>query len=621
MCGIAGICNFSPGSKDSAKIRLMTSAMVHRGPDSDGFYEDDLVRLGHRRLSVIDLSAKSNQPFTDASGRYVIVFNGELYNYLEVRKELNEYPFQSSGDTEVLVAAFATWGPACINRFKGMFAFAIWDKIDEILYVFRDRMGVKPLYFFHDQHTFIFASEIRSILASGLVPKKLNKAALPDYFSFQSFGYPSSPIIGIEQLEAGTYLKISKGRIEKTIYWSLGDTKPDADFNDLGGTREQIRELFRNAVARRLISDVPVGAFLSGGIDSSMVVAMMAEVSTDRPSTFNISFSDKDFDESVYAEKVAKAFNTRHTNIELKPESFLVELENALDAMDSPSGDGINAFVVSKAVHNNGIKVALSGVGGDELFARYPFFKTYLQLQKAKPIFDHSAWIRKKIASLFFESRSGKNHRIGAMLAAKNLSICHLYPEFRRILSPSLVNQLTDLHWNGNSFLEKELLNRQDAFDKLPFLSQVSAADYLGYTQQTLLKDTDQMSMAVSLEVREPFFDHDLVEYMMHVPDRIKTLSNSNNALIKAVMPQLPDEIVQRKKQGFLFPWQLWMKQQLKTFCETHIDRLSQRDFIHGTNLKAYWKRFLDNDPSVRWSELWLFVVLEYWMEKNQIES
>ncbi len=424
MCGIAGICNFSSGSNDSAKIRQMTSAMVHRGPDSDGIYEDDLISLGHRRLSVIDLSAKSNQPFTDASGRYVIVFNGELYNYPDVRNELIDYPFQSSGDTEVLVAAFAKWGPACISRFKGMFAFAIWDKIDEILYVFRDRMGVKPLYFFHDQHTFIFASEIRSILASGSVPGKLNKSALPDYFSFQSFGYPSSPICGIEQLEAGTYLKISKGRIEKTIYWRLGDKKPDADFNDLEGTRQQIQVLFRNAVSRRLVSDVPVGAFLSGGIDSSMVVAMMAEVSADRPSTFNISFSDKDFDESVFAEKVAKEFNTRHTNIELQPESFLLELENALDAMDSPSGDGINAFVVSKAVHNTGIKVALSGVGGDELFARYPFFKTYLQLQKTKPLFDHSAWIRKKIASLFFESRSGKNHRIGALLAAKSLSIC-----------------------------------------------------------------------------------------------------------------------------------------------------------------------------------------------------
>ena len=184
MCGIAGICKFSSGSNDSAKIRQMTSAMVHRGPDSEGFYEDDLISLGHRRLSVIDLSAKSNQPFTDASGRYVIVFNGELYNYIDVRNELIDYPFQSSGDTEVLVAAFAKWGPACINRFKGMFAFAIWDKIDEILYVFRDRMGVKPLYFFHDQHTFIFASEIRSILASGSVPRKLKSLPCRIIFLF-----------------------------------------------------------------------------------------------------------------------------------------------------------------------------------------------------------------------------------------------------------------------------------------------------------------------------------------------------------------------------------------------------------------------------------------------------
>lgn len=621
MCGIAGILRLSEQSTDQGIIRLVTNAMSHRGPDADGFYHDAKICLGHRRLSIIDLSSSANQPFIDASDRYVIVFNGEMYNFQEVKSQLLEYPFKTSGDTEVLLAAFAKWGPACINRFKGMFAFAIWDKQDESLYVCRDRMSVKPLYYYQDQNVFVFASEVRAILASGLVPRKLDKNALSDYFSFQSFGYPASPIAGVKQLEAGSYIKICKGKTEKTVYWELGIANGQNDFNDIAAVKKHIRNLLSNAVERRLVSDVPVGAFLSGGIDSSTVVGLMAEVSQARPATFNISFSEKEYDESAYAQMVAKKFNTQHTILELKPETFLDELENALNAMDSPSADGPNTYVVSKAIRNAGITVALSGVGGDELFAGYPFFKQYLQLQKRKALFDHTGLLRKTAAGILNMTRSGKNHRIASLLSGDRMDISHIYPEFRRILSPILINQLTTLDWDGESFLHKQLMLHKDVFEKLPLLSQVSAAEYVGYTQQTLLKDTDQMSMAVSLEVREPFFDHDLVEYILQVPDNIKFPVYPKSLLVESVKPLLPDEIVHRKKQGFLFPWQLWMKQQLKTFCEIRIQNLCQRDFINGNNLKTYWKRFLENDPDVRWTELWLFVVLEYWMEKNQIES
>lgn len=621
MCGIAGIIQNSSFPLDTGIIRRMTNAMAHRGPDADGFYHEGNVSLGHRRLSIIDLSTSANQPFFDASGRYVIIFNGEMYNFREVKNQIPDYPFKTSGDTEVLLAAFAKWGPDCISRFKGMFAFAVWDKHEEALYVCRDRMGVKPLYYYHDQDVFVFASELRSILSSGLVPGKLNKDALADYFSFQSFGYPASPIKGVYQLEAGAYMKISKGKTEKTVYWSLGTARDQHDFRDVTEVKKQIRNLLCEAVERRLISDVPVGAFLSGGIDSSTVVGLMAEMSSARPATFNISFSEKEYDEAVYAQMVAKKFNTNHSTIGLKPEVFLDELENALDAMDSPSADGPNTYVVSKSIRNAGITVALSGVGGDELFAGYPFFKQYLQLQKRKALFDNTRLIRKAAARLLSRSRSGKNQRIASLLSANRMTIGNVYPEFRRILSPVLIDQLTRLDWKGNTLLQRELILHQEIFDKLPLLSQVSAAEYIGYTQQTLLKDTDQMSMAVSLEVREPFFDHDLVEYMLQVPDNIKFPLYPKSLLVESVKPLLPDEIVHRRKQGFLFPWPEWMKQQLKQFCETRIERLSQRDFINGPNLKTYWKRFLKNDPTVRWSELWLFVVLEYWMEKNNIES
>ena len=222
MCGIAGILLQHSGREKQGLTQKMCDAMSHRGPDADGFYHDDKVSLGHRRLSIIDLSTSANQPFFDASGRYVIVFNGEMYNFQEVKNQLPDYPFKTSGDTEVLLAAFAKWGPGSISKLKGMFAFAIWDKQEEAFYICRDRMGVKPLYYYQDNEVFVFASEIRAILASGLVPRKLNKDALADYFSFQSFGYPVSPIAGVQQLEAGSYLKIAKGKTEKIVYWSLG---------------------------------------------------------------------------------------------------------------------------------------------------------------------------------------------------------------------------------------------------------------------------------------------------------------------------------------------------------------------------------------------------------------
>ncbi|MFN7279456.1 MAG: asparagine synthase (glutamine-hydrolyzing), partial [bacterium] len=280
MCGIAGILKHDGPTPDVAIIRAMCDAMVHRGPDAGGYIAEQGIALGHRRLSIIDLSDAANQPFTDASGRYTLVFNGELYNYREVRAMLPDYPFRTGSDTEVLIAAFAAWGQACIDRFKGMFAFAVWDRVDLTLHICRDRLGVKPLYYVHQDGMLLFASEIRALLASGLIARRLDRSALADYLSFQSFGYPSSPISGIRQLEAGSWMRISASGMEIRRYWSV--TQPqavDLDMTDTSAVRKQIRSLLRTAVQQRLVSDVPVGAFLSGGIDSSVVVGLMAEVS------------------------------------------------------------------------------------------------------------------------------------------------------------------------------------------------------------------------------------------------------------------------------------------------------------------------------------------------------
>jgi asparagine synthase (glutamine-hydrolysing) len=453
-----------------------------------------------------------------------------------------------------------------------------------------------------------------------LVRKELYRSALPDYFSFQSFGYPLSPIKGITQIEAGSFLKIRNGSVAKGNYWEIGKQSSSIDLEGKADVQNEVRRLFRNSIQQRLISDVPIGAFLSGGIDSSAVVAMMAEVSSAKPSTFNISFSEKEFDEAPYAELVARKYNTDHHTIKLSKKIFLEALDQALSAVDSPSADGINTYVVSKAIREAGVTVALSGVGGDELFAGYPFFERYRRLYEYKGIFNSTRGLRKMMSSIIDKKDFPRRQRVASMLRADKVSIDRFYPEFRRILTTERISSIIRSDWDHITVLENELAFKKEILDALPALSQVSVADYLGYTQQTLLKDTDQMSMAVSLEVREPFFDHELIDFVLQVPDQIKRPVYPKSLLVESIKPMLPDEIVFRKKQGFLFPWKLWMKKEIYEFCNTRITRMSERDFINGAVLRNYWNRFQKGDPSVNWTELWLFVVLEYWMEKNGIQ-
>lgn len=621
MCGIAGILNFRNQTNDPALIRKMTTAMQHRGPDAECFFNDGPLDFGHLRLSIIDLSTAANQPFSDNSGRYTIVFNGEIYNYKEVKAMLPEYAWQTSGDTEAILAAYIKWGPDCLKYLRGMFALAIWDHREKELFLVRDRMGVKPLYFFKDEERILFASEVRGILATGLVPKKVSNAALIEYFSYQSVSYPYSPIEGIFQLEAGAWMKVSNGRIEKKVYWDMLIQRPDFDFNDRSATQRKIRDLMLQSVERRLVSDVPVGAFLSGGIDSSAVVGLMAEAGAARPNTFNISFEEKEYDESAYADIVAKKFNTIHTQILLKPTVFLDELQNGLNALDTPSGDGINTYIVSKAIRGKGMTVALSGAGGDELFAGYPFFEQYRNLRSKGLLWAMPAGLRRMMAGLVPGGQQGKRGRMAQLLSLPSSSIDQVYPILRQIISPRELRNLTGLE-NGHpvpTAVQTELTSRLADLSKLPLYSQVSASEYLGYTQHTLLKDTDQMSMAVSLEVREPFFDQDLVEFVLNVPDDIKKPVYPKSLLVESLKPLLPDEIVFRKKQGFLFPWNIWLKNDLRSFCDKHIRNMADRSFINGKGLIDYWQRFLNGDENTRWAEIWLFVVLEYWLERNQI--
>jgi asparagine synthase (glutamine-hydrolysing) len=620
MCGIAGIVWTHENRQAGSYVKKMTDAIAHRGPNAEGHFVEGRVELGHRRLSIIDLSEAANQPFWDASGRYCAIFNGEVYNFASLQQELQGYPFRTKSDTEVILAAYQKWGEACLERFFGMFAFVIWDKQEQKLFAARDRLGIKPFYYFHDGEKFMFGSEIRALLATGLIEKKLNPHGLQDYLTYQTVHAPQTLVKDIFQLKPGEYATLKNGKLRKKIWWKLTPASRQPEPGSYEEVKKEVRELLLRAVERRLVSDVPLGAFLSGGIDSSAVVALMSEVAGRQVDTFSVVFDEPEFDESYYANLIAKRFNTNHHPILQKPADFLNALPDALSAMDSPSGDAINSYVVSKVTKAAGVTVALSGLGGDELFAGYSHFLNFIKLNNARLFWKIPRWLRAGVATA--GSSFLKNHQRGRVVeiaGAASPAIEEVYPAMRKILSGrELRSAIQNGAANGHAADSvREMLRAENSIKQLPLLSQLSVADISTYTQNVLLKDTDQMSMAHALEVRVPFFDHALVEYVMQVPDQCKYPDYPKKLLVESLHPLLPDEVVFRKKKGFDLPWKVWMKNELRTFCEKRLDSLAGRGIINNQLLSGLWRQFLSGKNDNLWSRVWIFVVLEDWLEKN----
>jgi asparagine synthase (glutamine-hydrolysing) len=617
MCGIAGIAGLKDRSELASKIKNMTGRLAHRGPDADGFFVGDEAALGHRRLSIIDLSEAANQPLYDAARRYAIILNGEIYNYKEVKASILDYPWQTDGDSEAILAAYIKHGPECLSLLNGMFAFAIWDNEKKELFVARDRLGVKPLYYSQTvDGVFVFASEIRSIFESELVARELNKPALFEYLMYQSVYAPNTIVKNVFQLPAGTYGIFSGSEFSITPFWQIEKTHNVSVATDRTSILRDVRELFAKSIERRMVSDVPVAAFLSGGIDSSAVVAMMSEVSGRPVNTFSITFDEPDFDESKHSSLVARQFGTEHSNVRLRADDFLRELPNALSAMDSPSGDGLNTYVVSKATKNAGIKVALSGLGGDELFAGYHYFRKWLDLQKGVlPKLPRAG--RRLAAAALSVSGKSKLQRLADVLASENLDIANVYPRTRQVMSASIARSYGK-NGHGADSLSAALNDKSKDIHNFPLLSQFTIAELLGYTQNVLLKDTDQFSMASALEVREPFFDYELVEYVLQIPDSHKLTDTPKSLLVDSLGDLLPRSIVDRKKMGFVLPFDKWMRGELRDFCNSRLHSLAELGLFNADTLLNKWREFEHGSRGVLWSELWHLVVLTDWLETNK---
>ncbi|MFN5376846.1 MAG: asparagine synthase (glutamine-hydrolyzing) [Chitinophagaceae bacterium] len=618
MCGITGILHYGYTDNTKEIVSNMISALSHRGSDATGIYNDAMISLGHARLSIIDLQNRANQPFADKTERYVLSFNGEIYNYQELKQELSTWSFNTESDTEVLLAAFDRWGIDCLNKLDGIFAFAIWDSLEKTLWLARDRMGVKPFYYFEQDKTILFASEIRSLLSSGMISPSLDVCGLTHYLSFQNASSEFPIVTGVKELNSATYLKITDGGIKEHVYWKPNNHILNQSLSYGDFTRD-IFKLLDKAVNKRMVGDVPVSAYLSGGVDSSAIVALMSLHSNVPINTFTLSFQESSHDESAYANIIAKRFETNHTNIILNEDQLLNEVVNGLNVMDSPSADGINTYILSTAIKSANIKVALSGIGADELFAGYPGFNYFKNLQHYSTLFNSTHFFRKGIAVLMNQLNGEKYSKISQLLQADNTELYSIYPALRQLFSSEKLKKIL----NDCSCIDDvniSLVNQLSTIQHAHHLSRFSLAEYNAYAKNTLLKDVDQMSMANGLEVREPFFDIDLIEYVLSIPDEYKKGKYNKQLLLDAISPLLPDEIIKRKKRGFVLPWEKWMRNELRSFCDAQIMECADRMFMNKSNFINYWKKFLKKESGIQWIELWQFVVLNYWMNKNSIE-
>jgi asparagine synthase (glutamine-hydrolysing) len=613
MCGIAGIFSLNGRTVLPDELGAMCDALAHRGPDDEGFYlgRDKSVGLGMRRLSIIDLKT-GRQPVHNEDGTVWVVFNGEIYNFLELRRELKErgHSFYTTTDTETIVHLYEEYGPRCVEKMRGMFAFAVWDDRRKTLLLARDRLGIKPLYYAAVDGRLLFASELKALLQVPEVERSLNWRAVSHLFSFLTTPPTESIIEGVRKLEPGHILIASPGReprIER--YWDL-KFQPDSGRSEEYFV-ERLRELVEESVKLHLVSDVPLGAFLSGGIDSSTIVATMARLIPGKVKTFSIGFTDQDFNELAYARLVAKEFGTEHHELVLEPDALGI-IEDLAWYLDEPFGDhsAIPTYMVSKLAAEH-VKVVLSGDGGDELFAGYD---NYLIEGRERRFSIAPPRIRRllgMVSRLMPEGMRGRN-------LLRRFSL----PEGDRYLDGVTLFRLED----------KQKLFRKEAFERLlhyePFrleaeelepaeshwLTRLQSLDVKRYLPLDILTKVDRMSMAHSLEARVPLLDHKLVEFAATIPPELLLQAGTTKYIFKRAMRGiLPDAIIDRPKRGFSVPLGRWFRGQLGNLVREIL--LSETCRRRGIMNTAYIEQMLTQrhrrgDLDVH---LWTLISFELW--------
>lgn len=632
MCGIAGY--FSPDHFFSQhNLEDMTQALEHRGPDAFGYYMEKSVGLGNRRLSIIDLSERANQPIHSSDGRYVIVYNGIVYNFTEIGAALRsreQRSFNTSSDTEVVLEAFVRYGPDFVHMLNGMFAIAIYDKLKDELHVFRDRLGIKPLYYYWDGRNFAFASELKAFRKLNQIGLQLNKKAVRDFLHLGYVPTPYSIYDKIYKMNSGTRLKISKTGLEEYKYWDLRNCIQTDVVQDTEEALVKLSDLLISSIQYQLKSDVPFGIFMSGGIDSSLIAAKTASMANVKPNTFTIGFSDNLLSESTHAKKIAAALGTQHHEFILSVKDATRLIDPMFDVFDEPFADSsaIPTMLVSKMARQY-VSVALSGEGGDELFFGYGAYRWARRLDS---VFFKT--FRRPMAFVF-SKMSSRYQRIGQLLTYTpdtNLR-SHICSQEQYWFSEAEIDALLTEDCRTASavpenlpvsFLDlfRERLHQPEdvAVRPLTAMEEQALFDLQFYLQDDLLTKTDRCGMHYSLEARVPFLDHRIVEYALNISPGLKYRFGTPKYILKRILYKyIPEELFNRPKEGFDIPLRRWLHKELKYLITENLNEkvISQYGLVNYAHVSRLLQQF-EAGADYLYNRIWLLIVLHKWLRKFQ---
>ncbi|MEA3222159.1 MAG: asparagine synthase (glutamine-hydrolyzing) [Thermodesulfobacteriota bacterium] len=634
MCRITGIWNKNNSAEVSRMCQNMRDTLIRGGPDDAGIYIDKKANLalGHRRLSIIDLTDTGHQPMSTPDGRYTICYNGEVYNYQDIRKDLEKkcVKFKGTSDTEVVLNAFAVWGPECVDLFIGMFAFAVWDAKKKLLYLFRDRIGVKPLYYYNHAKTFAFASELKALHAGLSERLEIDRSALGEFFHYGYIAAPGSIYRNTYKLEPGYWLRISSDhKIEKHQYWSYRKIVQGPPV--LGGDNEiadQLEDIMVDAFKKRLIADVPVGVFLSGGIDSSLVTAILARHTSAPIETFTIGFKEKDYDESAWAKEIAGYLGTNHTEKIVTPDHAKAILPLWPEIYDEPFGDisGIPTTIVSQMTRQH-VKVSLSADGGDELFCGYHRYWVMNILDKALGLFpsrfanmtgrimdrigiDNVSNMAQVIPRLRLPAIKDRMRKFQAVLANWEGDAASAYPYAVGYWLPHEIDMLLGLYKDS-----------RPSIDHMggDLLSSMMRWDMMYYLPDDILTKVDRATMYASLEGRDPFLDHRIVEFALRLPLNLKYRGKQQKYILKRLLERyIPLGMFKRPKQGFAVPIYSWLHDDLMGMVDTYLnpDALGEQDYIDPHVVEKIVSEFKKKNGSIAVDRIWLLLVFMMWRER-----
>lgn len=644
VCGIAGIIGSITPEMIAAAHR-MNDAQTHRGPDDEGFWQTGPADgrpgaiFAFRRLAIIDLSAEGHQPMIDPQTGNVIVFNGEIYNYQELRRDLAQsgVEFRSKSDTEVILKAYAQWGMDTVSHLRGMFAFALWDAAKRQTILARDRIGIKPLYLCKiDQprakSVLLFASELRALLATGLIQRKLNPIGLSTYLWNGFVVGPQTIIQGIELLPAGSIAIVNiDGRYEAHRYWQIPAASSLTHRDD---SVDHLRDQLETAISQHLISDVPLGVFLSGGVDSSAIAALAVRSGGSRVRTFNISFDEPRYDESHYARTVANTLGTEHVEVPLSQTIFQDQLHDALASTDQPTFDAINTYFISRAVREAGITVALAGTGGDELFGGYSSFVDVPRAARwsrrlsfiPQPLLHAAAnkIVRAKLGAFGDVPPQTRWGKLADVLASRG-RILDVYQISYGLFTNDFMHELLNAGANGQTrcgLTNSRAHELSQTIAGISDLRAVSTLELSCYIGERLLRDTDAASMAVSLEARVPLLDHQVIEAAAAIdPSRRFEPLGKKMLLRELALGELDQAIFNRPKSGFVLPIELWCHEQLKDeVAQTLADaNLCASAGLNPAAVNRLWQAFQAGAPGIYWSRIWALFALLWWCRKHRV--